>query len=130
MSISLFLAQVLGCYFFLISLAMLVHHQRFKKTMHEFLGSSSLISLSGSFSLIFGLLIVASHNIWIAMWPVLITIIGWFLIIQGLMRVFFPERFSKVVKDMMAQNGYLVMCWVWLVIGLFLIWAGFSPGFN
>ena len=47
MCLSIFLAQVIGCYSVLVALAMLVHQVRFKKTMNEFVGSHPLIFLTG-----------------------------------------------------------------------------------
>jgi uncharacterized membrane protein YczE len=126
MCLSLFFAQVIGCYLFLISLAMLVHQQRFKKTMNEFLGSHALVALSGGMSLVIGLLIVISHNIWVSQWPVVVTIVGWVILLQALMRIFFPDAFVKMMKDMMAKTGYLLMSWIWLLVGIYLIWAGFA----
>jgi hypothetical protein len=60
------------------------------------------------------------------MWPVLITIIGWLLIIQGVLRLFYPEHCSKFCKALIAKNGYVIWCWIWLIVGIYLIWAGFS----
>lgn len=126
MCLSIFLAQVIGCYSVLVALAMLVHQVRFKKTMNEFVGSHPLIVLTGGLSIIFGLLIVVSHNIWVAMWPVLITIIGWLLLLQGILRILWPEHFAKIVKDLTAKNGYLIISWVWLIVGAYLAWVGFT----
>lgn len=126
MCLSIFLAQLIGCFAFLSSLAMLVHQARFKKQITDFLGSQSMIALSGNLSLLLGLLIVISHNIWISEWPVLITIIGWIVLLQGLMRIYFPDAFVKMVKDLMAKSGFTLWCWVWLLVGIYLIWAGFS----
>lgn len=126
MCLSIFLAQVIGVFLFLTSLAMLVHQPRFKKTISDFLSNNSLISFSGNLSLLIGLLIVVSHNIWISQWPVLITLFGWVVLLQGLMRIYFPEAFTKMMKDLLAKNGYTVWCWIWLLIGAYLIWMGFS----
>ncbi|HSX37504.1 MAG TPA: hypothetical protein VLE95_01600 [Chlamydiales bacterium] len=126
MCLSIFLAQVVGLYLFLISLAMLVHQARFKKTMSDLLGNMMLISLTGVAMLIVGLLIVVDHNIWVADWPVIITIIGWILLLQGLMRLFVPDAFVKMSKDMQGKIVYTLGCWVRLFIGVYLIWAGFS----
>ena len=126
MCLSLFLAQVIGCYLFLVSLAMLVHQQRCKKTMHEFLGNHALVCLTGMINLVIGLLIVVSHNIWVAEWPVVVTIVGWVVLLQALMRIFFPDAFVKMMKDLMAKTGFLLMSWVMLIVGIYLIWAGFS----
>jgi len=126
MCLSIFLAQVIGLYLFLMSLAMLVHHQRFKKTVSDLLGNMTLITLTGGLMLIFGLLIVVDHNIWIPDWPVLITIIGWILLLQGLMRLFVPDAFIKMSKDMQGKVVYTLACWIRLFVGIYLIWAGFS----
>jgi hypothetical protein len=126
MCLSIFLAQVIGVYLFLTALAMLVHQQRFKKTKMDFLGNPTLITLSGGVCLAVGLLIVVDHNVWVPEWPVLITLIGWILVLQGLMRLFFPDAFVKMTKDLMGKVVYTLMCWIWLFVGVYLIWAGFS----
>ena len=126
MCLSIFLAQVIGCYLFLMSLAMLIHQQRFKKTMSDYLGSATLITLTGAVSLAVGLLIIVDHNIWVPDWPVIITLIGWILLLRGLMRLFVPEAFVKMSKDMLGKVVHTLMCWVRLVVGIYLIWAGFS----
>jgi uncharacterized membrane protein YczE len=125
-SLSIFLAQVLGSYLFLVFLAILLHHQRHKKTMNEFLTNHALLTLSGGFGILFGLLIVAAHNLWISEWPVLITLIGWVTLLQGVLRMFFPDAFVKLVKEMMLKSGYLVWCWIWFVVGLYLMSVGFG----
>lgn len=129
MCLSIFLAQVIGCYLFLVSLAMLIQQHRFKKTMTEFLGSAPLLTFSGFISLVIGLLIVIRHNIWVSEWPVLITLVGWITLLQGLMRIFFPDAFVKMMKDLMAKTGYTLMCWIWLLVGVYLIWAGFTQNY-
>ncbi len=126
MCISLFFAQVIGVYLFLISLAMLIHSARFKRTMNEFLGHSALMSFAGGVSLIFGLVIVVSHNIWVTEWPILITIIGWILIVQGVMRIMFQETTIKVWKDMMSSTAYTLLSWICLLVSVYLLWAGFA----
>ncbi|MES2273241.1 MAG: hypothetical protein V4487_03525 [Chlamydiota bacterium] len=126
MCISVFYAQVFGCYIFLISLAMLLHQNRFKRMMTDFLTNHPLVSLSGAISLLIGLVVVITHDVWVAQWPVVITLIGWIAILQGIMRIFFPETFGKWMKQLAAKNGYTVWCWIWLLVGLYLLWSGFN----
>lgn len=126
MCLSIFLAQVIGTFVFLTSLAMLVHPQQSKKVIHDFLGTNTMVAFSGNLGLLLGLLIVISHNIWISEWPVLITLIGWIVLLQAVMRIFFPEAFVKTMKDLMSKTGYTLVCWVCLIVGVYLMWAGFS----
>jgi hypothetical protein len=126
MEFSLFLAQVIGLYLVAISLMMLIRHRKFKKTILEFIHSAPLITLSGSWSILLGLLIVIPHNIWILEWPLVITLVGWFSIVQGLARLFYPEDFAKAIKYLVEKKGYLLTSWIWLCIGIYLVWAGFT----
>jgi len=128
MYLSLFLAQVIGLYLFLTALAMLVHQHRFKKTNTDLLNNQLLITLTGGILLILGLLIVVDHNVWVPDWPVLITIIGWIMLLTGLMRLFVPDAYVKMSKDMQGKLVYTLGCWVRLFVGIYLIWAGFSQG--
>jgi hypothetical protein len=125
MCISIFYAQVIGLWLFLVALAMIVHHARFKKTVLDSLTHHALMTFSGFIALGLGLLIVVSHNIWVPAWPVVITIFGWVLVFQGVMRVFWPESFAKMMKDLLMKSGYTVMSWVWLIVGAYLLYAGF-----
>lgn len=125
MCISVFYAQVVGLWLFLVALAMITHHARFKKTVSETLATGSLMTFTGLIALGLGLLIVLSHNIWVPSWPVVVTLFGWVLIFQGVMRLFWPETFGKIMKDLLAGSGYTVMSWVWLLVGIYLLYFGF-----
>lgn len=125
-NLSIFFAQVLGVYLFVVFLSMLMHHQRHKRILGDFTSNHSLLALTGGLGLLFGLAIVVSHNVWVSDWPVLVTLTGWVAIVQGILRIFFPDAFAKLVKDMMSKTGYLIWCWVWFIIGLYLLWVGFG----
>lgn len=123
---SIFYAQVIGLWLFLVALAMIIYPIRFKKNVMETLNHQGLLTFSGLVALAIGLLIVTRHNIWIADWPVIVTLFGWGLIFQGIMRIFWPEALSKMMKNLLAKSGFTIMTWVWLLVGLYLIWAGFA----
>jgi uncharacterized protein YjeT (DUF2065 family) len=125
MTYSIYLAQVIGFTVLLMNLAILSNQQRYKKTVLEFVGNAPLVTMSGMISIILGFILVMSHNIWMYGWPVVITIISWILLLQGILRLFAPEAFAKLVKDMIAKPAYLILSWGWLVVAIYLIWAGF-----
>ena len=125
-NLSVYLAQVLGIYLFVVFLSMLLHHQRHKKIMSEMLTNSTMIALSGGILTLIGAAIVVAHNVWVSDWPVLITLVGWVSLLQGILRVFLPDAYCKLVRDMMSKAGYLVWCWLWFVVGLYLLWEGFG----
>lgn len=123
---SVFFAQVIGVYLIVVTLAMLMYQQRFKKIMSECMSSPALMYCGGTISLLLGLLILIPHNVWVMQWPVLITLVGWYCVIQGAWRIFFPEHAIEIMKQMMAQTGFLFTSWIWFLIGLYLAWMGFT----
>jgi hypothetical protein len=46
--------------------------------------------LNGIMLFIAGLSIIRVRNYWVRSWPVLVTLVGWFGILGGVFRVFFP----------------------------------------
>lgn len=120
-----FFAALIGSYLVISSLAALLNIQRAKKIASEFLGDHPLLTFSGGISTILGLILVLGHNVWIAGWPVLITLIGWWLLIQGICRLFCPDHFVRAFKNVILAR-FVVWCWIWLLIGLYLFWMGFA----
>jgi len=82
----------------------------------------SVTFLNGVLLFVGGISIIRVHNFWVRSWIILITLLGWLIIILGLLRMFFPtaqqagENFST----------YLLLT-VLFVIGLFLVLKGYYP---
>lgn len=126
MYLSNYFALVIGFYLFFLSLAMLVHQNRYKKVIAHVLGDAPLLTLTGALGIVFGLIITISHNVWCGKWPVLVTLFGWVMLIQGLMRLFVPEYFARLNKVLQAKVGFTIFTWAWFLIGLYLVWVGFT----
>ena len=78
--------------------------------------------LNGIILFLAGISIIRIHNIWAGSWRTIITLVGWFGIIGGLFRIFFPEARQ-------AENSigtYVVISFL-LLIGLFLTFKGYNP---
>lgn len=126
MCLSVFLAQVLGFYLFLVGLGLLINPQHYKKVFNETIASHSLLGFTGFVGMLVGLLVVTSHNVWEARWPLAITLVGWFLLLQGALRVVLPDFFVKLVKKIQSKTNGSLFAWIWVLVGLYLIWASFT----
>jgi len=126
MCVSVFLSIVIGAYLVLVSLAMLIQHQHAKKLMSEFYANHALVVFSGQIWTIMGLLLIVGHNVWAMEWPVLVTFVGWVLLLMGVYRMFSPMLFAKKMKELQAKKGYDLIVWAWLIIGLYMMWVGIS----
>ncbi|MEK7114972.1 MAG: hypothetical protein AAB847_01275 [Patescibacteria group bacterium] len=123
MELSIFLAKLFGLYLIIVSLAALVN----RKKIQSFIDSASenipLLFVSGVIFLILGLAVVISHNIWVADWPVLITILGWLTLVKACLRLFFPEKIKPLA--MRFIKAVPVVCFIFLLVGIYLAYTGF-----
>ena len=125
METSLFLAKVVGLSLAISTLAIIVRHKMFKEVIEQASKSFLTICLSGFTFIILGALLISSHNIWTLDWRVIITVIGWALLLKGSLRIFFPE----LVLNLLAQkkNTSLFMFAELLVFlaSLYLLYQGY-----
>lgn len=79
--------------------------------------------LAGALWFVAGLFILRTHNYWAVHWSVLITILGWFILLGGLSRMFFPEFVQQG-----SQNNQFVFAFqmILLAIGIILCYKAFS----
>lgn len=125
MEISIFLAKVIGLFFFISVLSIIVCYKTYLEMEEDAAKNPALMYLSGFFILIVGILLTVSHQIWSRDWRVIITIIGWLILVKGILRIFFP----KIVKKLIEKKRYpwfLLAEAVSLLVGLYLMYKGFT----
>ncbi len=118
-----FLATVIGWYFVIMSLLLLIRRDIVVTAMRELMGQRAVMLVVGIITLILGLLMVTSHNIWVMGWPVIVTIISWLILIGGLFRLYCPDTVYKIWNKTIDKSEKLTVCAVvTLIIGLFLLY--------
>lgn len=125
MLVSLFLARVISIYFLVAGLTAIIHHKRMKQIIDQISHSPALLAFSGALGLIFGLLIVNSHNIWSSVWQGIISAVGWIALINGIARLLIPASFKKLSPR--GEGTVLFVIWgvILLVLGIYLGYVGF-----
>lgn len=125
MTTTLLLAKAFGIYLLILSIAMMWHKDRFLAALHDMVNSPSVSLISAIFTMIIGILLILSHNVWVSSWPVVITVLCWAVFIKGTIRVLFPA-FDKMAVDAVSGNKILcVASVIMLLVGLWLIYQGF-----
>ncbi len=76
MQTSLFLARLIGPVALAIGLSILINAGAYRLLADEFMRSRALMYLSGLLTLVAGLAIVLTHNVWVADWRAIITVLG------------------------------------------------------
>ena len=126
METSLFLAQLIGPVLIVIGVGLLLKKTEFREMATDFLSSRALIFVSGLLTLVTGLAIVLTHNVWEFNWPVIITILGWLSIFGGVFRILFPDSVQSMGTSMLDKPAMMTVSGViQIVLGLWLSYVGY-----
>lgn len=80
----------------------------------------TVVYLNGLVLLVGGLIVVRMHNNWAANWTVLITLLGWLIMLLGLVRMIFPT--AKQAQKHWSTNLLLLTMFI---VGVFLTVKGY-----
>ena len=124
-----FIARLAGPLLVIVGVGMLANLGVYQAMIGEFLRSAALVYLSGALTLVGGLAIVNVHNSWRAEWPVIVTILGWLMVIGGIIRIALPQWTVSLGASMYGSlTAIIVVAIIGLVIGGFLTFKGYSGG--
>lgn len=130
MANSIFIAKLLGPVLVVAGITYLANMARLKEIARDFLESPGMLFMAGIMTLVLGLTLVNTHNVWVAGWPVIITIFGWIAIFSGLVRTMMPATVAKWGEAMIGNTAYLkVVSGLLVALGAYLSWMGYSPAF-
>ena len=126
MQVSIFLARLLGPLLLLPGVGLLVNPRAFRTMASEVVGSITLVYLFGLFDFAAGLAIVLVHNVWTVNWRLLITLIGWLLLIRGAARILITDTLMDYAKTIIRKKQlYPVSGGVLVILGLVLCYFGY-----
>ena len=93
----------------------------------EVVRSVTLVYLFGLFDFAAGLAIVLTHNVWAANWRVLITLLGWLMLIRGAVRILAPEAIMGFAAKVFRNKQLIPISGVVTgVLGLVLCYFGYA----
>jgi hypothetical protein len=126
MDTSLFLARLIGPLLVVLAIGLLVRQDSWRSMAKEFITNRPLVFLTGFLTLLGGLALVNTHNVWEAGWPLIITIFGWLAVIGGVARMLFPETVMGIGQKMLDNKTYLTIGGAGEgLLGLWLCYVGY-----
>ncbi len=129
MELSFLLAQVMGLYLILEGIVVLARRKFVVSIVNDMSKNRSLMFVTGAMAIILGLLVVLSHNVWEATWRVVPTLIGWLMLIEGILIFFIPGVLIKWAKLFARQRNLTVFVGILaLILGAYLAAVGFQIG--
>jgi hypothetical protein len=127
-TLSVYLGRLLGLFTLITSFWLLAERQSTLSTIPALLGNRPAMVIFAIIALAGGLAIVLAHNIWSGgALPVLVTLIGWVMLIRGVLFLFLPpEATLHILAAMQFERLFYIYLAIPFVLGIYLTYLSFS----
>jgi ABC-type uncharacterized transport system permease subunit len=105
---SKFIASLVGPVALALGFSMLVNRDLFPTMIQQIQSNYPFVIVAGVLALVAGLAIVRTHAIWNG-WPAIITILGWLLVIGGLLRIILPRQMAELATGFAPNPAVLTV---------------------
>lgn len=126
MNTSKFLSKAIGFYLLIISLMILLNTHQFLSNVTHLIEDPALMCITGFFTLILGLLMVLSHNVWTWNWRVLVTLICWITLLKGITILILPQHMQMMSLSFLKHNDMIyVSAATDFILGVLFVYFGY-----
>lgn len=127
METSIFLAKVMGFYLIIKLITVWKNYDRLFSIIQGYKNSDALRLSFGLMTAILGLLVVLFHNVWAWDFRIIITILGWSILIKGWLISFSPAYLDKTSSWFMSGKGtFYLMSILSITLATFLLYKGYA----
>jgi hypothetical protein len=121
-------ARVLGPFLTIVAVTVVLHASNWRPIVEEFTASAVWPWVTGAFVLLGGIAIVAFHQVWRGAAAIIVSALGWLLIVRGVFLLAFPAAFASLAdRSLDAVGLWTGVCAVMAGIGLYLTYVGWKP---
>jgi hypothetical protein len=121
-------ARVIGPFLAAIAIVAAVRAPDMATLLAQFTAGAVWPWVTGAFILLGGISIVAFHQYWRGPAEVIISALGWLLVVRGVVLLAFPSAFAAMANRMIGWSATLMTMYVVLaLIGLYLTFVGWLP---
>lgn len=92
MTLTLFLAKLLGAYMIVMSAWLLLRSDVATQFMQRLSANSVAVAVIGMIRLAIGLAMVIGHDLWGSGVEILVSLLGWVILLSGLLTLFLPDE--------------------------------------
>jgi hypothetical protein len=126
--LTVYLGRLLGLFTLITSFGLLVERQTTLFTIPALLVNRPVMLIFAIIALAGGLAIVLAHNIWSGgILPFLVTLIGWIMLIRGVLFLFLPpEATLGILESMQFERFFYIYLAIPFVLGICLTYVAFT----
>jgi uncharacterized membrane protein HdeD (DUF308 family) len=123
-------ARVMGPFLTIVPTTVAVRGAYMETLFNEFKANPMWAWLYGAILLISGLFIIALHQYWRSPAAVIVSLVGWFFLIRGILLLTVPQAYDAA-GDAVYSSGARTVIWVLFAClasaGLYLTYVGWKP---
>jgi hypothetical protein len=120
---AVWLGTIFGPFLAIIGLWMLLYNENLLKVLNSIKNTPGIIYIIGGFNLLVGLAILSWYNDWSLEAGLLVTLLGWAMIVRAVLLLFIPQL---IIKTTMTHRTHVKFFGIVpLVWGLLLCWFAF-----
>ncbi len=122
---SIVLSQTVGLYFMIMSIIMITRMQHYRDMISRMDHTNPAILVASRLALMIGCFLVVIHNLWVWEPRILLTLIGWFILIKSILWLGFPKYMLECAKKVYLSPWFYVYIIAIFIMGFFLLTKGF-----
>jgi hypothetical protein len=127
MTTTVFIARLLGLFTIIFSLAIWFNRSSLVAAVEQLLHDRAALLIVEVIGLGAGLAIVLGHNSWQGVLPIVVSLVGWVILLRALALLFLPEAtIVKIFEWAAWPQRANIYALVNFIIGLYLTIAGFG----
>lgn len=120
-------ARVLGPFLFVLGATVVARASEMRTLLSDFESNALWMWVTGAFVLLIGLVIVALHQSWRGAPAIIVSVVGWLIVLRGLFLLTFPAAFMSAAKATIGMGPlWIAVSIVLAVAGLYLSYVGWS----
>jgi hypothetical protein len=123
-------ARALGPFFTIVPTTIAVRGSYMRELFTEFKANPMWPWLFGAILLMFGLVVIAFHQYWRSPAAIIVSVVGWFLAIRGVLLLTVPSAYDAA-GNALYSSGATAAIWVVFIClaaaGLYLTYVGWKP---
>jgi uncharacterized membrane protein len=123
-------ARTLGPFFTIVPTTVALRGSYMQTLFTEFKANPMWPWLYGAILLMAGLVVISFHQYWRSPAAVIVSLLGWFLAIRGVLLLTVPQDY-EAAGNIVYSSGVKVVIWVIFgclaLVGLYLTYVGWKP---
>ncbi|MGB0436678.1 MAG: hypothetical protein ACPGIJ_06870 [Mycobacterium sp.] len=120
---------MIGPFLVIICVTAMARASDIQALFSQFEANSLWTWVIGATALALGLAMVAGHHYWRGAAAIIVSVLGWLIVLRGVLLLAFPSAFISMANSMIgAQFWWVALAIVFALVGLYLTYVGWFRG--